>query len=569
MIIDEKGKLFGKINVIDLLVILFFVALIPMFYYGYKIFNRPMPVITSIEPDEGLNSSNIRVLIKGDNFNDKTQVKVGSVLLEINNIQKNEITAFVPKGFQKGAYDVVVTNPGNLLTILSKGFTVKTLPEISSVTPAQGQNSEDVYIKIKGSNFDKDCLIKIGVTQLAIKAVDDSMIEAVVPKGISSGVYALTVENPDNLIAELKDGYTVTVPPPPERHLVSGETTVFCKFEDILPETVSLISIGDKADDEKSRCSVTIVDIVRKWTEPILMNDGDGDNNKTSNIVICKVDIIGMLEDDAFYFGDVRISNNAIIVFKTEKYQIEGKIIPSPVELRKTMVQCVFSGIDSRIAELVSVNDTEEDDYGRKIAEILDINENDNLKHNVNIGEGSVQSLVIKEIGRKDITAILDLWCEIKNIENDHEGAYYKGVQVVPDSHIVFKDGRYSLNGKIISMPTPTHVVVRFNNIIPEIAKIIQNGDVSIDSGKDEFVVLKNVRKIEDDKVLAFLQNKEKYEIQERPDYKLVEVVFEVPVVKNEGNNFYKNQKIKVGQPFRFETEKYEISGTIIEVKDK
>lgn len=36
-IIDEKGRLFGKINIIDFLVIVFLVSLIPMFYFGYKL----------------------------------------------------------------------------------------------------------------------------------------------------------------------------------------------------------------------------------------------------------------------------------------------------------------------------------------------------------------------------------------------------------------------------------------------------------------------------------------------------------------------------------------------------
>ena len=38
-IIDAQGRLFGKINVIDFLVIMFLVSLTPMFYFGYKIFN--------------------------------------------------------------------------------------------------------------------------------------------------------------------------------------------------------------------------------------------------------------------------------------------------------------------------------------------------------------------------------------------------------------------------------------------------------------------------------------------------------------------------------------------------
>lgn len=36
-IIDEKGRLFGKINIIDLLVVMFLLSLLPMFYFGYRL----------------------------------------------------------------------------------------------------------------------------------------------------------------------------------------------------------------------------------------------------------------------------------------------------------------------------------------------------------------------------------------------------------------------------------------------------------------------------------------------------------------------------------------------------
>src|SRR3989338_559207 len=39
-IIDEKGRLFRRINIIDFAVVLFFVGLMPMLYLGHKIFNR-------------------------------------------------------------------------------------------------------------------------------------------------------------------------------------------------------------------------------------------------------------------------------------------------------------------------------------------------------------------------------------------------------------------------------------------------------------------------------------------------------------------------------------------------
>ena len=48
-IMDEKGRLFGKINVIDFLVILFLLSLTPMFYFGYKIHNKQTAALKAQE----------------------------------------------------------------------------------------------------------------------------------------------------------------------------------------------------------------------------------------------------------------------------------------------------------------------------------------------------------------------------------------------------------------------------------------------------------------------------------------------------------------------------------------
>jgi hypothetical protein len=39
-IIDEKGRLFGKVNIIDFLVIIFLICLTPMLYFGYKLYKK-------------------------------------------------------------------------------------------------------------------------------------------------------------------------------------------------------------------------------------------------------------------------------------------------------------------------------------------------------------------------------------------------------------------------------------------------------------------------------------------------------------------------------------------------
>ncbi len=98
-IIDEKGKLFGRINVIDFLVLLFFLGLTPMFYFGYKIFNKkppqntPAPVIeipkTFIETElnfilNKLDPETAGLIAKGDReVNEK-----GEVIAEIISLGK-------------------------------------------------------------------------------------------------------------------------------------------------------------------------------------------------------------------------------------------------------------------------------------------------------------------------------------------------------------------------------------------------------------------------------------------------------------------------------------------------
>ena len=44
-IIDDKGMLFSRINIIDFLVLLFILCLTPMFYFGWKIMTKPTVVV--------------------------------------------------------------------------------------------------------------------------------------------------------------------------------------------------------------------------------------------------------------------------------------------------------------------------------------------------------------------------------------------------------------------------------------------------------------------------------------------------------------------------------------------
>lgn len=49
-IIDDKGKIFGKINIIDFLVFLVVFCLMPIFYFGYKIMTKEPELIEKPPP---------------------------------------------------------------------------------------------------------------------------------------------------------------------------------------------------------------------------------------------------------------------------------------------------------------------------------------------------------------------------------------------------------------------------------------------------------------------------------------------------------------------------------------
>lgn len=90
-IIDEKGRIFGKINVIDFLVVLFLVFLMPMFYFGYKILNTKKVVV--IEKTKTI----------------QVEVKFLNILLEVANVIKEGDAARDSAGDVKGILIKIVT----------------------------------------------------------------------------------------------------------------------------------------------------------------------------------------------------------------------------------------------------------------------------------------------------------------------------------------------------------------------------------------------------------------------------------------------------------------------------
>lgn len=76
--IDERGRLFGKINLIDAGVGVLILLLIPLGYAGYRLFRTPIPTITAVTPARLQRGDDVRVRVEGEDLRPYLKVKVGT-----------------------------------------------------------------------------------------------------------------------------------------------------------------------------------------------------------------------------------------------------------------------------------------------------------------------------------------------------------------------------------------------------------------------------------------------------------------------------------------------------------
>src|SRR5690242_10404741 len=67
-LVDERGRLFGRFNVVDALVGIVLLGMIPLLYGGYVLF-KPQPAsLVSIEPNRIEERADVDLMVKGNNL---------------------------------------------------------------------------------------------------------------------------------------------------------------------------------------------------------------------------------------------------------------------------------------------------------------------------------------------------------------------------------------------------------------------------------------------------------------------------------------------------------------------
>ena len=149
---------------------------------------------------------------------------------------------------------------------------------------------------------------------------------------------------------------------------------------------------------------------------------------------------------------------------------------------------------------------------------------------------------------------------------------YYQGKLIKVDEKFTFSTDKYSINGTI-SFPGSLQkygsnritISIQVNNLLPEIASAIKIGDKEVLAEKNiTIATIKGIIKIENAKVVRFHEGIAKE--FENPFYRDVFLDLKIATDESKNEPFFKNKSIKIGHTISFSTNRYAITGTIINI---
>jgi hypothetical protein len=132
-IVDDRGRVGGKVNLIDAVVAFLILVLIPVAFGAYLLFRTPAPTLTALNPGTLYQGPNLRIEVQGENLRPFMRVS-------FNNLQAGSFMINSPRGamvdlppLDAGVYDVVLYDHMQEVSRLPKAMTVLPLAPVPTV----------------------------------------------------------------------------------------------------------------------------------------------------------------------------------------------------------------------------------------------------------------------------------------------------------------------------------------------------------------------------------------------------------------------------------------------------
>lgn len=127
-IVDEQGRLFGRLNLVDAILALLVLGLIPLAYGAYLLFKTPLPTLTRVEPATLFFAQQMRLTVRGENLRPYMRVSLGqhqgqTFLFKDTTEAEIGLPAVPP-----GVYDVVLYDYSQERARLPRALTIAPSP---------------------------------------------------------------------------------------------------------------------------------------------------------------------------------------------------------------------------------------------------------------------------------------------------------------------------------------------------------------------------------------------------------------------------------------------------------
>jgi Domain of unknown function (DUF4330) len=123
-IVDERGRLFGRWNLLDLALLVLLVGLVPLGFAAYALFREQPPRIVSVTPDHLQYSQEFRVTIRGENLRPYMRVSAGTLQARDFYFRSTEEAEIPFASIPPGQYDIVLYDQAQERFRLPKALTV-------------------------------------------------------------------------------------------------------------------------------------------------------------------------------------------------------------------------------------------------------------------------------------------------------------------------------------------------------------------------------------------------------------------------------------------------------------
>jgi len=220
--------------------------------------------------------------------------------------------------------------------------------------------------------------------------------------------------------------------------------------------------------------------------------------------------------------------------------------------------------LDQDMFKKISVGDKELDKNGNTIAEILSMGEITNSNITFDSGLGNLAKG--ENSSRKQISTKMRLRCQVINGNQ----LYFKGKKIESNTPLEFKTNEYKVLGLLSEDYKAYHkekwftLQVKFFLLVPEIAKVVHQGDVEKDALGKTIARIGSIISNEPALVTTVDVDEDKFISIRHPFEKDITAALKALCVENEGSYYFKSNLVKMGNNIVFNTDLYSISGLIV-----